>query len=358
MTERNSISIAKKVFALAGLLAVIGFGSFAVLTVASYGFPVAMRGINAAAVYLSSVFVPKERLEIKLADEVFSGYPFTLSFEHVGKSTDGSYTLYFPCVDGLSLVATSASGAAETVYCNVPFHFVNSDNALSITAVSAKNRYVDLSLSINFTPNGMSAVSLSGQRTAILTNTKIALSSNYLSANVPAPTTTPVSNTGSTGTSGTPKPLTPGTKTEQSQTTGPFYGSGTPTTTVSNPSGKPDLVAKLIAIGVITGTANDFTATTTVRRSDKIAVKFSVENLGNKNSGEWRFNGILPTYPAYTLNSDAQTSLAPGDKIEFTMAFDRALDGAREVKIVLDPATLVIESDENNNTLTVPMTIL
>ena len=334
-----------KILAVVGLLALIIVGSFLTLTLASYAAPYAMRGINIASVYLSSAFTPSEKISIDAPSEITSGKAFTLSFNHADKKADGSYTLNIPCVDGVSITASTSLSEKETVYCNVPFHFVNENNSVSLTAVSKKNRFVDFSTTIAFTPNGKNTVSVSGSKISILTNPGIALSNNYIDIKTPA-----------AGTNNKPIGTTPGTKKEESYTTGPF--GSTTGTTVSNPTGKPDLRATLIAVGYVTGATNEFVASSTLHRSDKIAVKFYVENIGTKVSPEWRFNGILPTFPYHVFNSDAQQPIAPGDRIEYTIAFDRSMEGQQEVKIVLDPSLYITELDENNNTLIVPMKIL
>ncbi|TSC67164.1 MAG: hypothetical protein CEO19_334 [Parcubacteria group bacterium Gr01-1014_73] len=114
--------------------------------------------------------------------------------------------------------------------------------------------------------------------------------------------------------------------------------------------GKPDLAVKILETGVIDKITNVWTATTSLRSIDRIAVRFSVENLGTKETGSWYFNAVLPTYPSHIYSANSQVSLLPGDRIEFTLGFDivEKKDG-NIVVINVDPANSIFEASEENN---------
>ncbi len=172
--------------------------------------------------------------------------------------------------------------------------------------------------------------------------------------------TTTVTHTGGTTTSTTTKPST-GTYTPPIATS-PIPGitttnvyPGTTGAIVSNPNGKPDLAVVMLSYGILNKTTDVYTATTSpVNRVDRIAVRFEVINKGDKTSPSWRFNGILPTNPARTFNSDEQPVINPGDKIVYTLGFEQMQDQATStVRVDIDPSGLVIESDEYNNNASV-----
>lgn len=114
--------------------------------------------------------------------------------------------------------------------------------------------------------------------------------------------------------------------------------------------GKSDLAVKILEIGVIDKVTNIWTATTSLRSVDRIAVRFSVENLGTKETNLWYFNAVLPTFPLYIYSANSQVSLLPGDRIEFTLGFDsiEKKDG-NLVVINVDPANSISEASEDNN---------
>jgi hypothetical protein len=167
-------------------------------------------------------------------------------------------------------------------------------------------------------------------------------------------TTTPgeiATSTGSTG--AVSNPGTPGG--EQTGT----YLIGT-TTVSTNPYGLPDLVPTIIATGIMTGTTtNSFVATSTPSTKDRIGIRFSVKNEGTNVSGVWRFSVVIPTDSAYVFESPIQQSLNPGERVEYTLGFDRARAGTNQkISIRADFSNLVNESNESNNSANTAVTII
>ncbi|MDO8510279.1 MAG: CARDB domain-containing protein [bacterium] len=116
--------------------------------------------------------------------------------------------------------------------------------------------------------------------------------------------------------------------------------------------GKADLAVRITARGVIE-LSGAFRETSVVTLNDKIAVKFEVMNNGDKETGAWRFKATLPTSPNdSTYDSRTFITLAPSQKIDFTLTFDRVKNqGNNTVSIVVDPDNAVAEIDEGNNSL-------
>jgi hypothetical protein len=123
------------------------------------------------------------------------------------------------------------------------------------------------------------------------------------------------------------------------------------------PYGLADLSASIIATGYLTNASTDsFVASQSVPDGERAAVRFVIRNAGTNWSGTWEFSASIPTSPSYTFHSPVQQSLAPGDSIEYTLGFDRAIAGEKQ------PITITIENgsdaNANNNVVTAYVTVL
>ncbi len=169
---------------------------------------------------------------------------------------------------------------------------------------------------------------------------------------IPAtPTPTPTNTNGVIFSNATPTP-TPVTQVQtnpvQTTQTNNFY----------NPNARADLAVRVISTGIINRTNNQFIAEPTINSGDKAAVRFEIVNQGDKATGNWTFSALLPTQSAQNIyTSPVERSLAPGDRIEFTMGFEGITSGAQSLIISADEGNIVPESNENNNTATIPFSI-
>lgn len=131
------------------------------------------------------------------------------------------------------------------------------------------------------------------------------------------------------------------------QTNSVYEVAGTPAIMPLN--GLIDFQVTIDAIGIL-NSDNQFVASSTPSVREKIAVKFTVKNIGNKKSENWYFNAVIPTSPAHIFHSKSQQALAPGEKIEFTMGFDKPKIGENQLVIInVDPSGGIKESDKTNN---------
>tara|TARA_B100000508_G_scaffold60333_1_gene46967 strand:- start:26979 stop:27725 length:747 start_codon:yes stop_codon:yes gene_type:complete len=132
---------------------------------------------------------------------------------------------------------------------------------------------------------------------------------------------------------------------------------------VSDPNGLPDLVPTILATGKLVGgyAADNFVATSTLSKTDRIAVKFAVENKGTKETGtNWRFNVVMPTETTYIFEGKAEhvQNLLPGEKIEYVIGFDRSKVGTDlQIAVAIDHKSGVVESAEDNNGAFVKITV-
>ena len=119
---------------------------------------------------------------------------------------------------------------------------------------------------------------------------------------------------------------------------------------------RPDLTGEIIEMGQGSPASNDnrcdFVSTSTkIKQGNQAAVRFSIENSGNTETGKWEFD-LIPTYSRWEETSvDNQKSLAPGDRIEYTTCFKTAFNKEKSFIVNIDPENKVKEIDEDNNIL-------
>ncbi|MBU1046156.1 sortase [Patescibacteria group bacterium] len=160
---------------------------------------------------------------------------------------------------------------------------------------------------------------------------------------------TPLTNTPTTpiigGNTVSPTPITPNAGVEENR----VYRTDPVTPIINNLYGSVDLEATIDEVGYLNSN-NDLVATSTLVVGKIGAVKFTVKNIGNKTSDGWTFNAVLPTSPSHIFHSEGQKILAPGEKIEFTLGFDKLRIGEQMPIIInVDPTGGMKESNKTNN---------
>ena len=357
------MAVALRVFAIASFVVVLVVGMWGSVQVAK-AVPSAMSSLAAAIASLSSIFIPAGSAEEIVVSAptltVISGEEVALSWEHIGRGSEGSYSFRYNCADGVHFISPASSGSEGVVFCNVPFNFLNANDSLTLTAVSQKNRFIDVTLFIDFTPNGTAAVTVSGTATLTIINENLSTSPSVLTPDTTATETPAVTTTPSTPTQTTTPPPAP-KPTPVVTTPPPPVVVVTPTAPVSNPNGRVDLAGRVIEVGVVNKTTNVFTASSTPNTNSqeyRIAVRFAVENIGDKRSPQFTFNAVLPSYPAHIFSSQAQQELGPGDRIEYTLAFDKFTEGTTGVfTLNIDPTGGINESNKDNNLVKYTITV-
>ena len=176
---------------------------------------------------------------------------------------------------------------------------------------------------------------------------------------VPAPETVPAGDVGA------PTATTTPTETAPVATT-PTPVAQTPTVrvvavpgTTAPLTGLPDLVVENMQTGYLTSSnTNSFRASDSVPDGERGAVKFTVANRGTNSSGKFTFQATLPTTSTYTYNSSSQSSLNPGERIDYVLGFDKPKEGNnRTITIIVDRDRKVSESNETNNSKSVSIDI-
>ncbi len=97
--------------------------------------------------------------------------------------------------------------------------------------------------------------------------------------------------------------------------------------------GNPDLTVSVETVGYLTKSNGAFVATTTIPSGARRAVvKFIIQNRGtNVAAAGWRFSASLPSKATPTFRSDQQEALLPGERIEYTLGFERPIVGKNQI---------------------------
>lgn len=346
-TNRSKTELGMRIFAILAFIIILIVGIWASVYVARM-VPNAFSNLASAIAGLTSIFVPaNETITLSTPlEKVSNGETFLLSWAHANKKVEGSYTFRYNCAEGVSLTSPNASGVETTVFCDTPFNFLNAHDAIILTAASNKNQLTEVALAIDFTPRDVETPTITGAATLAITNESV----SETPATPSSPTSvTPVTPVTPIITTPTPTPRAPTAGTETSSIFPIAAG-----TAVSNPNGSVDLTGYIIEVGIVDKTTNVFTASSIPMRNPegaRLAIRFAVENAGTKRSSMFDFNAVLPTFPGHIFTSPMQQELGPGDRIEFTLAFDSFVVNSNEGIFVLniDPSSRIMEPNKNNN---------
>lgn len=300
-------------------------------------FPNVNAFLANAVAGIRSVFIPAERIVIGTVDsQIAVNKPFTLTWEHRGKNGEGSYAFSYECQDDLFL-ARRDDGMQKTIFCNTEVPLVTDETEISLVAIGSVSGVAELPVTIAFTRTGQMFSSVSGEA-------QLFVQSDYFDT---ATSTDAVA--GESATTTTPN-TSGGAYVPQQYTTVPVV-----TQPFSDPNGSPDLFVRVLGYGLVDQKTGVFTEMDEIPydlpSGKRAALRFLVVNLGTKESGTWEFSAELPTSPSYTYTSDKQQSLFPGDRIEYTIGFDRVRRSDEgEYRIIADSDDDISESNESNNT--------
>ena len=300
--------------------------------------------LAAAVVSLTQTFIPGERITLDATPKsVNSGGKIVLSWAHRNKTGEGMYSLIYPCQSETYLGVKVSSGD-KMLLCDTPSQITSADQNLELIAVSELVGVVVVPVTLSYTQSTGTQPALSATVALSVIGTGVVASD----IQSPDATTTPPM---------IEKPLPVKTQTptagEKTEKTYPLQPTTVAPAPVKPAYGKADLMPRITSVGIIDKTTNVFTSTTTLRVSDRIAVKFEVENLGTADSGGWYFSAVLPTYPMHIFQSEGQQNLAPGDRIEFTIGFDQVEpDKDGRFVINVDPSGSLPEATKANNIAT------
>lgn len=311
------------------------------------------------AALLVTLFSREERLEVTSDKADLSvNDVFTLSYKHVGRDNDGTYAVTYGCSTKVELALVTLVGTStqtSKIACDNQIDITPAEGekygSVSMTTLSTTESISAVPVSIAFLPEGTTTPSVKGTAIIVIQNENPTTSTPV----TPIPTTTPKKTAPpKAGTPTTYVPLPGGTTAGPVSTSSYQVASGVPTQT-----GRPDFAVRIIETGVVDKVTGTFTATSSFRSSDRIAVKFEVRNDGGRDSGSWYFNAVLPTFPSHIFTSPSQASLVPGARIEFTLGFDNiamSVNMSHDFVVNADPGSSIGEASETNNIAKVTIT--
>jgi len=118
-------------------------------------------------------------------------------------------------------------------------------------------------------------------------------------------------------------------------------------TIIVGTQGRADLTITQLQTGIIERSSNLFYSTQYFDADDRAGVRFTVKNIGDRESGSWTYRIDYPSSYNSNYLSDRQISLRPGEQATFTFGFDNAQSG--NINIYVDSNNEVTELREDNN---------
>lgn len=307
--------------------------AFIIVLGLSKAIPFATSSLASAGASLTSLFIPVEKITLSSdRDVVTSGSEITLSWKHVGKRGAGSYFFEYQCRNGLTLERVNGTTSGN-LPCNVRFPFKPTEtDVLLVPTLVTKNALVDAIFTIYFKADNSDSF-ISDKTTVSVQNGLVANG-------------TVAGGNSVSGTKGTTNTATMSTKTNTAPAAPRYVNTYAPTYTTY--TGLPDLVVSITSTGIVSG--NVFIPKTVVRQGERAAAKILVTNIGTNVSGTWILRANLPTVRNEVFTSDSQRSLAPGESLELTLAFDDLVQKLTSgMSVVVDPNNTIIESNKSNN---------
>jgi hypothetical protein len=237
-----------------------------------------------------------------------SGTPTTISWKYK-PTTNGHFAFLYQCQNGVQFETLSASSTASALPCGAASPILPTATAegasLRVIPFVTNTTNAKVPFSIIFIPT--TGVKVQGNSTMTITPGAV-----LPKPIVQAPAPKPVKHTVIP-----PKPTNVVHHTPVVQ----------PTRSYSPAS----LSVHIVAVGIIDPGTGAFVRQAPTE-NDTAAVQFDIANVGGRSTGTWYFTAELPTYPnAYTYNSPAQRSLAPGDHILNTLKFAPSSGGTFQV---------------------------
>ena len=156
-----------------------------------------------------------------------------------------------------------------------------------------------------------------------------------------ATTTTAVATTTATSTV-TASSTTPTTSSGH-EVVNVYNNGGTPIATELY--GSPDLTISVLTVGYLTSSNKAFVESREIPADAyRVVFKFLIQNRGtNVAEDGWRFSAAIPSRADKTFRSDTQQKLLPGERIEYTLGFERPIVGKNQA------IAITVDADKDTN---------
>ena len=258
---------------------------------------------------------------------VNTGEALTLSWTQM--RIPGTYTFSYVCTGGTSVEVRDPQAGIVSLDCDTEFNLEDS-TTIDIAVDSEKQRFVDVTYTVAFTPTNTNADS-------IATNGQITIVNATIPTGIVVAEETPTEG------------VVAGESTPDDTTANPESVPATPVLIeeiiyaipVSDPNGTVDLEVTYLAVGSLTGTT--FRREANISVNEQGAFQFAVQNMGTKTSDEWTFDADLPSGIEYT--SGPQVALKPNEKAIITIGFE----GLTRVGVERFGAEVNVDNDTNKN---------
>lgn len=110
--------------------------------------------------------------------------------------------------------------------------------------------------------------------------------------------------------------------------------------------GRDDANLEIFDFEVGYASGSRFREDDTIDENDEPAIRFTVENTGDEDTGTWRYEASLGDDE---YRSGRQGSLEPGESVEIVVTFDELDSGTYTARVEVDPDDDVDEEDERDN---------
>lgn len=330
-------------------LAVIGFLAAIVLLafLAVKAVSVLPSAFSSLASIADSVYNYDRNPSLTVSTEnsvVKSGEAFTISWNEIKR--DGSYSVSFACVEGITIETRNAAGEIVTIPCGTGYAISKDTTSLEIVVTTAAQRFTDIDYTVALTPSDP-------RREAITTASRITIVNASLPTTggviVTEPEPAPAPETPATP---APTPTTPATPTTPVAPTTPTYTyveKVTYSLPVSDPKGNVDL--RVTYVGVSEKAGGPFAAANTLEVGEGGSLRFIVKNIGTKTAEDWSFKAELPADIDYS--SGDQKALKPNEEAVITLSFTGIERATTESVAVSVTAKGDVNTKNNNFTAAV-----
>lgn len=327
-------SILSKVLFIGGIIIILVLLAWAIISFV----PAIFSSLSGAGSYFKNLGKTGGDITVLTNDnDLATGDRFS-AYWQFSPTEAGTYSITHECVNGASFDIHIGTETKRLI-CNTPLSLPANTVNVELTAYNGNtNTFVDVPIKVYYTVTGENAPQYNGETTVTVRNGNASVAENGAptSGTLSSATITsqPVSS-GSTQTSGSQT----GTQTSGSTQAQPMSVVNTPTYTYNAPTGRADLaISNIYSI------------------PGQSALQFDVYNIGGGTTGIWQFAYSDPSQGGKTQYSPAQISLGAGQGIRFTLSFSGQSRTNETVALFVDPANIVAENSESNNTASVVVT--
>jgi hypothetical protein len=224
-----------------------------ILMSASYLPSVMGRISSSLSAALYSVFVPAESATVTADKKIInSGEDFTINFKKGGTTTNGIFTVSYPCSSNADLVSVEAAGLKK-INCDTPYYLLDNETSIKIRPTT-QDSVVRLVLDASFENNDT-------QKTEKIGVVRVTVKNDSAGTTVVPATTTPAVTVSTSTTPAATPTYTAPTYTAPAVVQPVYYG-------------KPDLAVRILQVGLLNSATNLITPQSQFTYSDMVGIKF------------------------------------------------------------------------------------